>query len=589
VTVDPITLEVLRNKFDIIAEEMQHALTYSAYSHTIKEAEDASAALFDISGETIAQATALPVHLGMLIPAVRRIVEVFPPKKMRDGDAYIMNDPYQGGTHIPDLTVVVPIMFEGRAVALSCSMAHHQDLGGKTPGSLPTDSTEIFQEGLILPPCKLVDRGKPNRLLLDIIAKNVRVPRIVLGDLDAQLACGAVGRRRFLDLIEEYGIVLVLEAIRELMNRSEAMTRECIRQIPDGEYVFTDYMDNDGVELDRRLQICAHVTVAGPEISVNFEGTSPQARGPINAVPSATVAAIYYLIRAITDPTIPNNGGCFRVVHIQLPEASLVNPSFPAPVNARTATVKRIADTLLGALAQAMPDRIPAAPAGVLTPMIMGGRDPRSGEAFVFSGAVIGGLGARPSKDGISAVETDVTNIASVPAEALEMAYPIRIHRNRLRKDSAGAGMFRGGLGMDRRVELLRGEITVTVRGERHFVAPWGLHGGNAASKCETTIFRSDGTVESVLSKRVFTMQAGDQLQLLTSGGGGYGIPYARDPKSVLADVLDQCVSVEQAREAYGVVLTADGFGVDHAATESCRRSATVASATAQAAPAGEV
>lgn len=588
VPLDPITLEVLRNKFDIFAEEMQHALTYSASSHTIKEAEDASAALFDVAGETIAQATALPVHLGMLIPAVRRIVEVFPPSTMRDGDAYIMNDPYQGGTHIPDLTVVVPVMFEGHAVALSCSMAHHQDLGGKSPGSLPTDSTEIFQEGLIVPPCKLVDQGKRNDLLFEIIAKNVRVPGIVLGDLDAQLACGAVGRRRVLQLIDEYGVDVVLGAIRELMDRSEAMTRECIRQIPDGEYVFTDYMDNDGVELDRRLQICAHVTVSGSDISVNFEGTSGQARGPINAVPSATVAAIYYVIRAITDPTIPNNGGCFRVAHIRLPEASLVNPSFPAPVNARTATVKRIADTLLGALANAMPDRIPAAPAGVLTPMIIGGRDPRSGQAFVFSGAVIGGLGARPSKDGISAVETDVTNIASVPVESLEMAYPIRFHRNKLRKDSAGAGTFRGGLGMDRLIEILGTEVTVTIRGERHFVAPWGLHGGAPGTTCRTTVLRIDGTTEPVLSKRVFTMRQGDRLELLTSGGGGYGTPYRREPEAVLSDVLDQCVSGEQARSAYGVVLTADGSAVDRAATESCRRAAAATGGAVEAVRGGE-
>ncbi len=568
---DPVTLEVIRNRLDVIAEEMQLALVRSSHSHTVKEAEDASSALFDVAGETVAQATALPIHLGMLVPAVRRILEVFPPETMRDGDAYVMNDPYQGGTHIPDLTVVVPIVYREKTVALSCNMAHHQDMGGKTPGSTPTDSTEIFQEGLIIPPIKLLDRGERNRTFYDILERNVRVPDLALGDLGGQLACGAVGRRRFLETIEEFGLEVVLEAMRELMEKAEAMTRACIAEIPDGEYSFTDYLDNDGVELDRPLQIRATVTVRGSDLTVDFEGTSPQARGPLNAVPSPTVAAVYYVIRAITDPSIPNNGGCFRVAKIHLPEASLVNPAFPAPVNARTATVKRIADTLLGALAGALPDRIPAAPSGVLTPIFIGGRDPATGRTFVVTDSIVGGMGGRPGKDGISTIDTDVTNVGNVPVEALELHYPLRVRFNRLRAGSAGAGEYRGGLGLERSVELLRGEATASIRGERHFFQPWGLFGGKPGAFCETTIYRTDGGTEQIPSKRVVTLRAGDRLELRTAGGGGHGDPFRRAPALVLADVLDRRITREQARADYGVVLDPAGKAVDLEKTRALR------------------
>jgi N-methylhydantoinase B len=568
---DPVTLEVIRNRLDIIAEEMQLALVRSSYSHTVKEAEDASSALFDVAGETIAQATALPIHLGMLVPAVRRILEVFPPETMQDGDAYIMNDPYQGGTHIPDLTLVVPILYRGRTIALSCNMAHHQDMGGKTPGSTPTDSTEIFQEGLIIPPIKLLDRGERNRTFYDILASNVRVPDLALGDLGGQLACGAVGRRRFLETVDEFGLDVVLDAMRELMEKAEAMTRACIAQIPDGRYRFTDFLDNDGIELDRPLQICATVTIQGSDITVDFEGTSPQARGPLNAVPSPTVAAVYYVIRAITDPSIPNNGGCFRVAKINLPEASLVNPTFPAPVNARTATVKRIADTLFGALAAALPERIPAAPSGVLTPIFIGGRDPAKQQTFVVTDSIVGGMGGRPGKDGISTIDTDVTNVGNVPVEALELHYPLRVRFNRLRPASAGAGRFRGGQGLERCLELLRGEATASIRGERHFFQPWGLFGGKPGAFCETTIYRHDGGVERIPSKRVVTLRAGDRLELRTAGGGGHGDPLGRDPDLVLADVLDRKITREQAEADYGVVLKAGGKAVDHEQTDVLR------------------
>ena len=378
-SIDPITLEVIKNRLDNIADEAQLALMRSAYSTSVKEASDASCAVFDSQGETLAQAHLAggAVHLGALAVIVRRLLEIFPPETLKEGDILCTNDPYSGAHHLPDLIVVAPVMVNGKMVALTATMCHHQDVGGKVPGSTPIDSTDIFQEGLRIPPAKLYEAGNPNELLFSLIRANVRTPDVVIGDIRAQLAACLTAKRRLVDMFNEFGVETALAYTQELLDRAEAATRAKIAEIPDGSYSFEDYLDNDGIDLDRRVKVRVTVTVAGSELLVDFAGTDDQVRGPINSVPSVALAAIYYVVRAITDQSIPNNGGCYRVVTVKLPENSLVNPRFPAPVAFRAITLRRIVDTLIGAMAQAIPHKVHAASNGHPLHMMLGGNRSR--------------------------------------------------------------------------------------------------------------------------------------------------------------------------------------------------------------------
>ena len=569
VEVDPILLEVLRNRLDAIADEMELTLLKSAASPIVKEGLDASAALFNVQGETIAQAAAIPIHLGALQFAAKRLVSAFPPATMQDGDAFLLNDPYDGGTHLPDITLAVPVLTEGRAVALACTMCHHQDVGGRTPGSVPTDATELFQEGIIIPPTQLFRAGTLDENLLGLLRRNVRLPDTFTGDLMAQVAAGRLGGTRLGELFARHGTAVVLAYIDELLTRAETLTRREIEAIPDGTYTFADWLDNDGVD-DRPVKIQVAVKVQGSAMTFDFTGTSAQVRGPFNSVPASTLSAVYYAIRAVSDPTIPNNGGCFRAVDAVLPEGSLVNPRPPAPVSCRTATIKRIADTILGALVKALPHRMPAANSGTLLVMAFGGTDPATGQPFVASELAAGGMGARPTKDGIDAIETDVSNCMNIPVESVEMSFPLRIRRSRLSAGSAGAGQFRGGLGLEKVFEATTTEVTVSHRGERFASSPWGLYGGQPAPRARAFVIRADGRREDVPSKKMIVLHPGDQLWEYIAGGAGYGDPLERDPELVLADVLDGKIAAEAARADYGVVLLPGG-AVDHDATKTRR------------------
>jgi N-methylhydantoinase B len=569
VEIDPVLLEVLRNRLDAIADEMELTLLKSAASPIVKEGLDASAALFNVEGETIAQAAAIPIHLGALEFAAKRLVRAFPPGTMQEGDAFVLNDPYDGGTHLPDITLAVPVFGDGRVVALACTMCHHQDVGGRTPGSVPTDATELYQEGVIIPPTQLFRAGTLDENLLGLLRRNVRLPETFTGDLMAQVAAGRLGGTRMRELFGRHGTAGVLAYIDELLTRAETLTRREIEAIPDGTYTFADWLDSDGVD-DQPVKIHVAVTVRGSIMTFDFTGTSRQVRGPFNSVPASTLSAVYYAIRAVSDPTIPNNGGCFRAVDAVLPEGSLVNPRPPAPVSCRTATIKRIADTILGALVKALPRRMPAANSGTLLVMAFGGTDPATGRPFVASELAAGGMGARPSKDGIDVIETDVSNCMNIPVESVEMGFPLRIRRARFDTDSAGAGQFRGGLGLEKVFEATTTDVTVSHRGERFASSPWGLYGGRPAARARACVIRADGRREDVPSKKMLTLHPGDQLWEYVAGGAGYGDPLERDPDRVRADVLDGKISREAARADYGVVLLLDG-GVDHDATKACR------------------
>ncbi|MGH7397651.1 MAG: hydantoinase B/oxoprolinase family protein [Candidatus Rokuibacteriota bacterium] len=565
--IDPILLEVLRNRLDAIADEMELTLLKSAASPIVKEGLDASAALFNTRGETIAQAAAIPIHLGALQFAAQRIVRAFPPDGMRDGDAFLLNDPYDGGTHLPDITLAVPVFADGRAVALACTMCHHQDVGGGTPGSVPTDATELYQEGIIIPPTQLFRAGDLDENLFRLLTRNVRLPEVFTGDLMAQVAAGRLGGGRLRELFAAHGVSTVVAYIEELLSRAERLTRAQIEAIPDGDYAFQDWLDDDGVEIGQPVKIAVTLRVRGSAMTFDFTGSDHQVRGPFNSVPASTMSAVYYAVRAISDASIPNNGGCFRAVDAVLPEGTIVNPRPPAPVSCRTATIKRIADTILGALVGARPGKMPAASSGTLLVMAFGGRDPETGRPFVASELAAGGMGARPDKDGIDAIETDVSNCMNIPVESVEMNFPLRIPRVRLWNGSGGAGRFRGGLGLEKVFEATT-DVTVSHRGERFASSPWGLEGAAPGARAHAFILRKDGTREDLPSKKMIVLHPGDQLWEYIAGGAGYGDPLDRDPAAVLADVLDGKISTTAE---YGVVLTPDGAAVDEVKTKECR------------------
>jgi len=569
--IDPILLEVLRNRLDAIADEMELTLLKSAASPIVKEGLDASAALFNTHGETIAQAAAIPIHLGALQFAAQRLVRAFPPSLMRDGDAFLLNDPYDGGTHLPDITLAVPVFADGRAVALACTMCHHQDVGGRTPGSVPTDATELYQEGVIIPPTQLFRAGVLDENLFRLLTRNVRLPDVFTGDLMAQVAAGRLGGVRLQELFAAHSTSTVIAYIDELLARAERLTRAQIADIPDGDYAFEDWLDDDGVNIGQPVKIAVTLRVRGSAMTFDFTGSDGQVSGPFNSVPASTMSAVYYAVRAISDASIPNNGGCFRAVDAILPEGTIVNPRPPAPVSCRTATIKRIADTILGALVRALPGKMPAASSGTLLVMALGGRDPATGQPFVASELAAGGMGARPDKDGIDVIETDVSNCMNIPVESVEMNFPLRIPRARLWLDSGGAGRFCGGLGLEKVFEATTTDVMVSHRGERFGSSPWGLEGGAPGARAHAHIVRADGTREALPSKKMIVLHPGDQLWEYIAGGAGYGDPLERDPAAVFADVLDGKVSAAVAITAYGVVLTPDGTSVDEVRTKDRR------------------
>lgn len=569
--IDPIMLEVMRNKFEAIAEEMQTALIRSSYSVVVKEGKDASAAIFTNDSEMIAGGIAVPGQLGQLYRSVMRILEVFPVETMCDGDVYLMNDPYDGGSHLPDVTVVTPIIFEGKVLTVGAAQSHWQDIGGKTAGSIPTDATELFQEGLVLPPLQLYSKGKLNQPLIDIISKNVRIPTVVIGDLMAQCAAGAIGKRRFLSLVEEYGQEAVMGSIEELHNRAERMTRQSLEALPDGVYSFEDYLDNDGVDFDMRVKIKASIKISGSDFSVDFTGSDPQVRGPFNCVYGPTITQLRMWVRLITDPAIPQNDGAFRMISMTAPEGSIVNPRHPAPVNARGTTMIRISDVIQGALAKMIPSQIPAAPSGNLQHISFGGADPETDRAWVCSEFSVGGTGGRPTKDGVDVMDMGITNIDNVPVEMTEIGYPLRVLRYNLWTGSGGVGKYRGGCGFAKTYELLRGQAVVSHRGDRHLVPPWGLMGGGPGRAWRSVIEYKDGRTEVIPSKGVFTLSAGDKLHLFTGGGGGYGDPLERPAEKVLDDLLDGKILPEQAQDDYGVVIDPETYVIDLGRTKRLR------------------
>jgi N-methylhydantoinase B len=550
---------------------MEIALLKSSFSIIVKEGRDCATALFNSQGQTIAQAISVPIHLGALMESLPQILRKFPVEQMQDGDVYLANDPFSGGTHLPDITVVVPVVYRSDVVALTASMVHHQDIGAMVPGT-PTSSTSIYQEGLNLPPLKFYDRRKPVQVVHDIIRNNVRIPDTIIGDLRAQVAAGYLGSNRFIEFIEEYSKDVVLIGMNQLLDRAEILTRQELGKMPEGSYSFHDYLDNDGINLEQPIKISVTVTIRGGEFIADFTGSSAQVKGPFNSPSSGAYSAACSLIKILTEgENISSNAGAFKPIAVNLPEGSIVNPQPPAAVAARASTISRCADVLKGAMVNCARGRLPACGFSQAAVVYFGGTDPMTGDNYVWTDIAVGGSGGRPNKDGIDTIWQDMVNGYNIPVETIESRFPQRIIKTKLICDSAGAGEYRGGLGMERVWENLRGEVSVTYRGERHYVGPWGLFGGHAGSLSKAFITRRTGEIEHIASKRDFVLYEGDSLHAFTSGGGGFGDPLNRKPELVLDDIIDKKVSLSVALKDYGVVIDKESMQIDFNKTNELR------------------
>jgi N-methylhydantoinase B len=550
---------------------MQIALLRTAVSVIVKEGEDGSTGLFTVDGEIISQAASSPLHLASMGPAIRSIIAEYPIEAMESGDVYILNDPYSGGSHLPDLITMMPVFNGHRVIAFSVGLAHHEDVGGKTQGSMPADSTEIFQEGLILAPLPLYKAGKPNDTLFNILRSNVRMPDTLLGDLDAQIAAIKVGARGISEVVEGLGVESFLLGINQLFDLSESRVRKRIEAMPDGRYEFREWIDDDGINRGERLVIECGVTIDGSDVAVDFTGTAPQATGPVNCNLFGTTSAVHCALRSITDPFAPPNEGAMRGVKVSVPTGTLLNPNSMAPVCLRAQTAKRVADVVFGTMAQAVPEASAAGYGGALSVYSFGGKR-EDGSAFGCTDLVACGFGARPDRDGVDLIEGDITNSQLVPSEAFEASFPLRVLRSTYRTDSGGAGEHRGGLGVERAIEILDGPLQSCFRSDRFESSPWGLLGGKPGRRHAARVERAEGTVDKIASREIVTLRTGDVFVLETGGGGGYGDPLKRCPEKVFSDVLDRKVSLESARDDYGVVFKNNHRAIDSAATEDLRQ-----------------
>ena len=525
--VDPISLEVFKNMFISVADEMGVALLRTAYSSNIKERRDFSCAIFDPSGQMVAQAAHQPVHLGAMPASVQAALDTFGHVGLRPGDMVILNDPYLGGTHLPDITLVAPVYVpQGDAkqlVGFVANRGHHADVGGMTPGSLPL-STELYQEGLILPPIKLARRGRLNQEVVQIICRNSRTPDERKGDLAAQVASIRVGERRLQEVVQRYGPELTLEHMAALLDYAERVTRQAIRRIPQGVYRALDYMDDDGLT-DQPVPIAVTITVSGEQMTVDFTGTSPQRPGCINAPRAVTVSACLYMVRCVVGDAAPANQGCLRPVRLVTPQGSLVNPEPQRGVaGGNVETSQRITDVLFAAMAQALPELMPAASQGTMNNLLIGGHDLARDKPFVYYETIGGGMGARPTKDGISGIHTHMTNTMNTPIEALEFAFPMRLKRYALRRGSGGRGQHQGGDGLIRDVEFLS-PARVTILSERRKFPPPGYHGGHHGQPGENVLLRGGVEEVALAGKETLDVAPGDVLSIRTPGGGGWGKP----------------------------------------------------------------
>ncbi|MCZ7934806.1 hydantoinase B/oxoprolinase family protein [Agrobacterium leguminum] len=567
-TNDPITFAVIKNALDTIVDDMAFAVMRTARSPIVRDVLDYSVTLCDKHGRILSQAKTVALHLGAVPDAMDVIMAKYA-DNLAPGDVIVFNDPYEGGMHLPDIFMIRPIFHDDTLRGFSVVIAHHCDVGGRVPGSNAADSTEIYQEGLRIAPMKLYDKGVLNDTLIRIITKNVRLPELVLGDLEAQFATCNLGERELLRLIERYGADELDSYFDDLIDYGEQLTRAAIRSWPDGDYYFEDFIDGDGFSTDA-IPIKVKLTVKGDHLDVDFAGSSPQVKGAINSTLSFVKSATYLSVRCALDAEVPNNAGVYRAITISAPEGSILNPQMPAPVAARALTGYRVVDTVLGALSQIAPKKVMAAGEGGNTVLAFGGWDKETREPFVLVDMINGAWGGRWNKDGVEGVTNPSQNMSNLPVETLEVRYPLMMDEYSLRPDSCGAGEYRGGLGLIRTYRLLAEEAVLQIRADRHDHAPYGLFGGKPAAPC-VNILDPEGENTRLPAKITRTIGRDVVIRHEQAGGGGYGDPLKRSLDLIADDLSNGKITADFARNHHGIVFEDDGITINAAATGARR------------------
>ena len=541
--IDQVEVEVLSNHLISIVHEMGAILRRTSYSPNIREREDCSCVLADTTGQIIAQAEHIPGHLGMLTVGIPYLLKHFPPNTLNEGDVFMFNTP-EGGSHLPDIRIVVPIYHDGELVGLSANLAHHADVGGMVPGSMPSKSTEIWQEGLILPPLKLYSKGVLNKPVMDILMYNVRTPTEREGDLNAQIAAAQLGQRRVQEVIRKSGLSYWKTYTEGLLDYSERLMRAKIRErFPDGKYYSELFIDDDGMD-DERIKIAVTVTVKDDSVKVDYSGTDKQRASGVNCILANCVSAAYFVVKAVADPTIPVNSGCYRPIEVYCPEGTIISPDPTAAIGAGNETWQRIAETLVGAVLQADPSIVKAHSHGCMNNTVFGGTDPRTGKVYTYYETIGGGDGARALADGMDGVHVMGTNTMNTPVEVVEMYYPLTIEEYSLRRDTGGLGKHRGGLGIKRKYRVEGHTSTLTANSDWIKQKPDGTEGGGRGAMTRLVI--NEGTDREVIPgfcKVMQKLQHGETFTVYSGGGNGYGDPADRDQTLVQRDLLDDKIS----------------------------------------------
>jgi N-methylhydantoinase B len=548
-TVDPVTQEIVGNALASIADEMATTIFRTAHSTVVRDGMDFSAALCDANGETVAQAVTVPFHLGSVPHAMACLIEKWG-ERMRPGDVFVMNDPFDGGIHLQDIFVFKPVFFDGGLIGFATTTAHHADVGGRLPGSAACDNTEIFQEGIRLPWLKLYDEGEPVTTVFEVIRANVRIPRTTLGDLSAQVAATAVAERELQQVAARYGPKRLADLMTGLVEHTERLVRQEIAGWPDGTATFTDYLDSDGIE-PRDVRLTATVTIDGDELTADLTDCAPMVAGALNSTRSFIQACVYQAVRAALTVEIPNTSGAFRPIHVLTKPGTVAEVVMPGASSMRGVTGFRALDAIQGALAQLIPERVGAAGEGGNTLAVFGSERP-DGSRFIFYELIVGTWGGTPAGDGNDGVTNPASLAANIPVEVAESEFPILVERYGLVPDTGGAGQHRGGLAVERAWRCLAPNTSLIVRSDRSAHPPYGLQGGFPGTVSSNRLRSEDGSETDMPSMFSTTIQAGDVYVHRTAGGGGWGDPRLRDPAAVAEDVADGKVTPEAAKELYG-------------------------------------
>lgn len=551
--IDGVTLEVMKNSFYTIAEEMGVTLIKTALSTNIKDRVDCSTAIYTKEGELVAQAEHVPLHLGLMPSVVKEVLKLYPEDSLKPGDAILINDPYISGSHLPDIFMISPIFHEGKLVAIASNIAHHVDVGGIAPGSMSVKATEIFQEGLRLPGIRVRKEGELDNEIIRLLVKNVRTGDEVLGDIYAQLASNSVAEKRLSDLIEKYSLEHVWNCMDEIIDYSDRRMRNAVKDVPDGEFTFEDYLEGDGIT-DDDVVIKTKVIIQDDEITVDFAGSNKQTQGALNSTHGVTSACVYYAIKSLLEPDVPPNAGTYKCLNIIAPKGTVLNPNFPASVsNANLNTSQRITDTIFGALADTLPEQSMAACSGTMNGFSIGGYNEEEQKYFSYVETYGGGQGALSDLDGMDGVHTNMTNTLNTPVEVIEQSYPFIVNNYCYVDGSGGPGKHRGGSGLQRELKLLEDGLTITLMTDRSKNKPWGLFGGQGGHTSACILIKSNGEEMILSSKETRVIGNGDTIRLQTAGGGGYGKAEERSRAAVLKDVNLGFISKEQALNDYGI------------------------------------